>query len=534
VTWLGDPGIEGQTVELNDVPLGASSVLPGNALGLAPSAVPFRVSEYAGVLEIEPNNKNEEATPGAVPGAFDGVIQEDGDVDRYSFEGKKGRVFNARVWARKMGSPLDSILTVHAPSGKQVLFNDDGRGLDSYGRITLPEDGKYLLMVRDHLRRGGETFAYRVELTPVQPNMKITQRRQGKILATVTQGNRAALYLGVTRSDFGGPVQLILENLPAGVVATYGELANGQTELPVLLTAAADAALAGSLVSVTGTGKKGEQTITGSFYQDHPVVLGRNKVVIMDTPIRGVAMAVGKKAPFSIDITPLKTPVIQGGSKHLKVLVKRDEGFTKPIKVTIPFYPPGLNGGTLDIPEGKNEGVFTVEAKGNAPLGDTQLLAVATSQGYSVASEFVPIQIEAQWMTVEVDELRLEQGTSVSVAVKLNHVKEFEGEFELRLYRLPKGVSTVNQKVTHATTEVVFPLTIAADAPDGKHGVIAFAMDIEKEGEYLRHRFAGKKLTIFKPLPPAVKKAAPKPAPKPKAGEKPKPKRRTRFPETLQ
>ncbi|MFP6597258.1 MAG: hypothetical protein VCC01_07370, partial [Candidatus Hydrogenedentota bacterium] len=313
-----------------------------------------------------------------------------------------------------------------------------------------------------------------------------------------------------------------------------GELADGQSELPVLLRAAVDAPLAGSLLSVSGTGKKGEETINGSFFQKHPVVLGRNKVVIMDTSLRTIATATVDKVPFSIDIVPLKTPVIQRGSKSLKVRVTRDEGFTEPIQVTIPFYPPGLNGGTLDIAEGKSEGIFTVYAKANAALGETQLLAVATSVGYSVASEFVPIEIAAQWMTVEVDELRLEQGTNASVAVKLTHAKEFEGEYELRLNRLPKGVSTVNQKVTHAIAEVVFPLTIAADAPEGKHGLISFAMDIEREGELLRHRYSGKPLTIFKPLPPAVKKAAPKPQPKPKAGEPPKPKRRTRFPETLQ
>ncbi|MFP6616639.1 MAG: PPC domain-containing protein, partial [Candidatus Hydrogenedentota bacterium] len=343
ITWLGDPGIERQTVDLKDAPLGASSVVPENPMGSAPSAVPFRVSDFAGVLEVEPNNTKEEATSGAVPGAFDGVIQEDGDVDKYTFEGEKGQVFDARVWAREMGSALDSVMSIHAPSGAQVLSNDDGRGLDSYGRITLPEDGRYVLTVHDQLRRGGDAFAYRIELTPIQPKMTITQRKNEQVLTTIARGNRAALYLGVTRSDFSGPIQLTLENLPPGVTATYGELANGQSELLVLLTAAVDAPLAGSLLSVSGTGKKGEETINGSFFQKHPVVLGRNKVVIMDTPLREIAMATVDKVPFSIDIVPLKTPVIQSGSKSLKVRVTRDEGFTKPIKVTIPFYPPGLN-----------------------------------------------------------------------------------------------------------------------------------------------------------------------------------------------
>ncbi|MFP6582710.1 MAG: PPC domain-containing protein [Candidatus Hydrogenedentota bacterium] len=533
VNWLGDPGISTQSVEMKDVLIGASSVMPANDLGLAPSAVPFRVSEFAGILEVEPNNANEQASHGAVPGAFDGVIQEDGDIDKFSFDGKKGQVFDARVWAREMGSQLDSVMSIHAPGGGQVMSNDDGKGLDSYGRITLPEDGKYTITIYDQLKRGGEAFAYRVELTPIKPKLTISQRLNEQALITVAKGNRAALYLGITRSDFDSPVQLLFENLPEGVEVTYTEVPNGQTQLPILLTASSEAPLVGSRLGVNATGKKGEETINGSLYQSQPVVFGRNKTVIMDTKLRVLAMATVDHVPFKIDIIPAKTPVIRGSSKDLKVVVTRDEGFTKPIQMTVPMYPSGLNGGTLTIPEGASEAIFTVESKSNAPLGELKIIAVATSEGYSVATQFVPIQIEDKWLNLEVGELRLEQGTEVSVSVKVTLAKEFDGEFDVRMYRLPKGVSAPDQKITKASTEVTFPLTIAADAPEGKHGTFAFAIDITKEGEVLRHRYAGKPLTIFKPLPPAVKKAAaPKPVEPAKPGEPPKPKRRTRFPET--
>ena len=532
VTWLGDPGIQKQSITLPEGPTGARAILPQNDLGVAPSAVPFRVIDYPGVLEVEPNNTNEEATAGAVPGAFDGVIQVVADSDIFSFQGTNGQVFDARVWAREMGSPLDSILTITAPSGAQVLSNDDGRGLDSYGRITLPEDGLYTLSVHDQLKRGGEAFAYRVELTPVQANMTIAQRHNEQALASVAKGNRAALYLGVARSDFGGPVQVNLEGLPPGVEATFGELADGQSDLPILLTASVDAPSVASLVTAMGTGAKGEEVITGSFFQNLPVVLGRNRVVMMDTEIRGVATATVDHIPFKVDITPPKTPAIQLASKDLDVVVTRDEGFTKPITVTVPYYTPGLNGGTLTIPEGESTGVFRIEVAGNAPVGETLLLAVASSEGHTVATQFVPIQIEAPWVTFEIEDLRLEQGTEASVAVKVNQVKEFDGEFELSIFQTPKGITIPPQVISKTTTEVVFPISIAADAPEGKHGNVGFSVDIQKDGELLRHRYSGKELTIFKPLPPAVQQKEAAPEPEPKADEPPKPERRTRFPET--
>ncbi|MFP6584192.1 MAG: PPC domain-containing protein [Candidatus Hydrogenedentota bacterium] len=532
LTWLGDSSIGKQTLTLDDVPLGMSSVLPESEKGLAPSPVPFRVSEYPGVLEVEPNANKDEATLGTVPGAFDGVIQEAGDIDHYAFEGKKGQVFNVRVWAREMGSPLDSVMALHAPSGGQILHNDDGKGLDSYGRITLPEDGRYDLYVHDQLKRGGAAYAYRVELTPIKPALRTYITKSEVASAIVPKGNRMVMYVGVGRSDFSSSVQLTIDNLPAGVVATYAEVANGQSEVPVLLTAAPDAVLAANRVAINGVGKNGETVIEGTFFQQLPVVLGRNKIVIMDTDLREVALAVTDAAPFSINFIPPKTPVIQSSVKDIKVVVTRNEGFTKPIKVTIPLYPPGFAGGTLNIPEGQSEGTFRIEAKGNAPLGESRLLAVATSEGYSVATEFTPINVEAPWLTIAMEELRLEQGKNVEVPITFTHTKEYPGEYELSMRRLPKGVTVKNQVLKHGVEKLVYPLTIAADAPAGKHGVIGFAVDIQVDGEIVSHRFNGKSLTVFKPLPPALKKPPPPPEPEKKKDEPPKPKRRTRFPET--
>lgn len=535
LTWLGDSSIGKQTLTLDDVPLGMAAVLPESDKGLAPSPVPFRISEYPGVLEVEPNSNKEQATLGTVPGAFDGVIQENGDVDHYAFDGTKGQVFNIRVWAREMGSPLDSVMALHAPSGGQILHNDDGKGLDSYGRITLPEDGRYMLYVHDQLKRGGAAYAYRVELTPIKPELRTYITKSEVASAIVPKGNRMVMYVGVGRSDFSSPVQLVLDNLPPGVIATYTEVPNGQAELPVLLTAAADAGLAAHRVAINGTGTAGEATIAGSFFQELPVVLGRNKIVIMDTDLREAAVAVTDTAPFSVNFVAPKTPVIQSSIKDLKVVVTRSEGFTKPIQVTVPWYPPGFAGGTLNIPEGQSEGIFRIEANGSAPLGESKLLAVATSEGYSVATEFMPINVEAPWFTLTMDELRLEQGKDVEVPVTIAYNKEFAGEYEMSMTRMPKGVSVTQQIIKHGQEKLVYPMKIAADAPAGKHGVLGFKVDLQVDGEVVTHGFGGQALTIFEPLPAALQKPTPPPVPEAiKADEPPKPKRRTRFPETAQ
>ena len=169
------------------------------------------------------------------------------------------------------------------------------------------------------------------------------------------------------------------------------------------------------------------------------------------------------------------------------------------------------------------------------PPGETQLIAVGESAGYQLATNILNFTVSEPWVQFATEELRLEQGTEATLAVKVTDVQEYAGEYELELYRLPKGVTSVKQPIKYGMTEVVFPLTVAKDAPAGKHGNLGFLLDIVVDGESVNHRAEASKITLFEPLPPTVKKEEPKPAPEAgKADEPPKPERRTRFPETAQ
>ncbi|MCH8205182.1 MAG: pre-peptidase C-terminal domain-containing protein, partial [Candidatus Hydrogenedentes bacterium] len=236
--WLGDPALETSEVVLPEGEPGLRAITISSEAGIAPTPMPFLLSEWPGVMESEPNDTRENATAGTVPGAFDGVVQEDGDVDWYSFEGSKGQAIRIRVWARALGSPLDSVMTLVGPNGAEVASDDDGAGMDSTVRVTLPEDGTYLLSVRDHLRRGGATFAYRIHVGPVKQELTLSIPDMEAASMVVARGNRSVFVLGTTRSNFDGPLTIEFVDLPAGVTAEYGVIPAGQTRIPVLLTAA--------------------------------------------------------------------------------------------------------------------------------------------------------------------------------------------------------------------------------------------------------------------------------------------------------
>ena len=121
VTFLGDAaGDIVQSVTLPTSPSTRSGLFAKDSLGMSPSANPFRVSTFGNILEAEPNNAREKATPGALPMAFNGIIQEDGDVDYFKFTAKKGVTYDIDCFARRLRSPLDPVIGIYDIKGRRI------------------------------------------------------------------------------------------------------------------------------------------------------------------------------------------------------------------------------------------------------------------------------------------------------------------------------------------------------------------------------------------------------------------------------
>src|SRR5947209_2436833 len=225
VRFLGDPAGEiKKKVKLPAERNTNFAVHAEDTGGLSPSGLPFRVVDLPNVNEVEPNDAVATATKGGqAPCAFNGVIDKPGDIDFFRFAAKKGQVFDVHCYARRLGSPLDPVLYVYNDKGGALTGNDDMPGSpDSYVRFAVPADGDYLLSVTDHLKKGGPTYAYRVEVAPVQPRVDVavpvfslyTQDRQW---VAIPKGNRYATLLSTTRADWSGDLALEAAGLPQGV-----------------------------------------------------------------------------------------------------------------------------------------------------------------------------------------------------------------------------------------------------------------------------------------------------------------------------
>ena len=67
------------------------------------------------------------------------MIEKPGDVDSFTFHGRKGQRYDVRVFGRQIRSPLDPVLNIFAKNAGRVASNDDSEGPDSYLRFTAAQ-----------------------------------------------------------------------------------------------------------------------------------------------------------------------------------------------------------------------------------------------------------------------------------------------------------------------------------------------------------------------------------------------------------
>jgi hypothetical protein len=117
------------------------------------------------VAEKEPNNGFAQAQQITVPEIINGVIDHPQDVDVFRFEGKAGQRIVCEVRAAKLGSALDSIVTLFDANGHTLISNDDYNGsADSLVDFELPKSGAYFLSVMDANDQGSPAHSYRLTL----------------------------------------------------------------------------------------------------------------------------------------------------------------------------------------------------------------------------------------------------------------------------------------------------------------------------------------------------------------------------------
>lgn len=243
--------------------------------GMVSNPVAFAVDESPDVADVEPNDDRAKPQEVPVPCVVNGRIHQPGNKDVFRLTGLAGGPLRVEVWARRLGSPLDSVIRVLDAEGKVLAWNDDwmakqgmlqlGDGLlthhaDSRVDLTLPSKGPVFVVIEDAQHHGGEAFAYRLHIGPAQPDFAL---RVTPSAINIKAGESMPVTVFVERRDgFCGPVKIQLGAACAGWSVAGEVVGAGHDHQHITVQAPADAAPGVMALHFTGTAEIGGVAVT--------------------------------------------------------------------------------------------------------------------------------------------------------------------------------------------------------------------------------------------------------------------------------
>ncbi len=289
---------------------------------------PLQIDYWPEVADQEPNNDIASAQKIATRVTINGRIDEPGDKDVFLLEGG-GRLV-AEVHARRLGSPLDSILTITDEQGNEIAFNDDYKDLsqsmlthhaDSHLITAVPGTGKHYLHITDAQDNGGQDFNYRLCLRPKQPDyeLRVTPSsiiaRAGKVVPITV--------FALRDDDFADDIEVSLVDPPEGFHLDGAVIPGNADRVRMTLTVPAKAPAETIQLEMEGTAKSRGRSramirpaipaehMMQAFIWYHLVPVENWNVVVSGKP--------GAKMPFKLLMSDDHLSLPRGGELFINI-----------------------------------------------------------------------------------------------------------------------------------------------------------------------------------------------------------------------
>jgi hypothetical protein len=268
------PDLSGWNLRPEDLATRLTGAKPGvqtlaaSRMGYDSNRLPFAWDTLPDAFDREPNNSVAGAQTVTLPVVINGRIQQTDDWDVYSFTGKANQTLVAEVQARRLDSPLDSVIKLTDAAGKVIAFNDDREDLtagvnthpaDSWFTAKLPADGTYFVHLGETARKGGDEYGYRLRLSAPRPDFEL---RLSPSSVSLPINSTASVSVHVVRKEgFTGPIKLALAQSVAGFTAVPITIPANQTTARLTLKSGATPTQKSLALAVIGTAKINEREI---------------------------------------------------------------------------------------------------------------------------------------------------------------------------------------------------------------------------------------------------------------------------------
>jgi hypothetical protein len=487
--WVPMTGTDGEITiagEINETRNKASLLSVSPATTLAFNVSPLRANPFAS-LDVLLLTGCAQATLAKVPGGLCGILKRPGERHAFLFELAKGQRISVRGEAKVLNSPADLEVMLTDRFGKELR-----RGTEARDEVTLdftaPAAGHYGLMVRDQLRDGGDSFAYRLTVLDGGFPPSLTAEVEG---LTIPQGAYQPVPILVSRNGFVGPIKLSLVGAPAGLTLTPNVIDEKDTAIVCKLEASGMAPLGVHSIQIVAESGGSRSVVQTQPLIDRqlinvdliPHALREDQKRLPPSVSDRLAVLITPASPFTMELPEKVINLARYQRAGVPVVTTRTPGFDGPITFT-------AKGGQLaDKEEGRTRvyadfpqatasapsvnGVVVSKILSNIARSRIEVSGTGTVEGrrITLTRTFELNLITAFTINTEPAKVSLLPGESAKVRVNANRVKTFEGDVTVELTKQPWLTLPERVVVPKGQTAVEIELRLAADAPVGRHNV---------------------------------------------------------------
>ena len=325
------------------------------------NAIRLELSDLPEMLEVEPNDSSEniaERETVELPAVLNGRIDRPGDVDTWRFAARKNELIDIEIHGARLGSRIDSVLTISDLAGNELAMNDDIEKGQSDSRIVFkaPEDAVFELSVRDRFAyRGGTDYAYRVlmQASDTAPDFELQIAQN-----VINLPRKAEVKLkvkAIRKNGMNGAIAISVDGLPDGVTVTGNTIADKKTETDLVFKATETANLSLAELRIEGNALIADKPIAKTATRPQTA---QNEATQNEADRRGITLAVTMATPFKIS-GQFETKYGARGSTFVRHFSIHRGEFTGPITVGLAErqvrHLQGVTGPTIIIPSGVSE-----------------------------------------------------------------------------------------------------------------------------------------------------------------------------------
>ncbi len=410
------------------------------------NTVDVAVTDLPEIAEREPNDTPTEAQPITVPVAINGRIDKSGvnptpDQDYFRFTARKGERMTLEVAARRLGSPLDSVIEVLDSEGRPVpralvrCLNETSLTLADRDSITRG----YRLVSRtgfhdnDDLMVGDELD--QIQFIPDQPDADILLKGFGGQRIALLGTSPAAHY--VTEPAYRAEIEPPDAKFPP----------NG---LPVFRINYRN--------DDGGPGFGADSRLDFVAPRDGQYLVHIKDVRDLQGPDFAYQLTVRDAAPdFTLTASPANPNIPRGGQIPVQVTADRLLGYQGPIQISFLGFPKGITASAATIPAGQDSVTVILAAAASTPgwLRATPLKIEGRGQVggrelVRIADSTTPLRVAALMPPPDVlvaaqpHEIVLAPGQTAAVTIHITRENGFKGRVPCEVDNLPPGVRVVN------------------------------------------------------------------------------------------